>query len=94
MAGKFIPQIEEVLGAGDLEEVKRLTYEALKAIAERLPQADIVVTKGSPDNELKAGQGTMIALNSDPATQGDGVLFVKTQDEIRDDQRKGWTKVV
>ena len=86
--GKFIPQIEEVLGGGDLEEVKRLTYEALKAMAEFLPQVPMVSTKGNPENELEAEAGSMLAFDQDA-----GKFYFKESGDIAGDRTRGWKEV-
>lgn len=86
--GIFIPQIEEVLGAGDLEELKKFTYEALKEMAESLPQVAIVSTDGNPENELKAEAGSMIAFD-----RVAGKAYVKESGDINEDQSRGWKEL-
>ena len=88
MAGILISQIEEVLGAGDLAELKRFTYEALKELAERASQVPVISTEGNPENELKAGQGSMIAFD-----RSTGAIYAKELGEIGGDQRRGWRLV-
>ena len=85
MPGKMIPQIEEVLGAGDFQELRRFTYEALKEIAESLAQVPVISTEGNPENELKAEQGSMIAFD-----RSTGKFYVKELSDIGGDQRRGW----
>ena len=85
MAGILISQIEEVLGAGDLAELKRFTYEALKRLADTASQVPVILTDGSPENELKAARGGMIAFD-----RSTGKFYVKELGEIGGDQRRGW----
>lgn len=87
MAGKFYPQIEEILGAGTLEELKPFLYEALKAMANDISQVPTVSTEGNPENELKGERG-MIA--SDRST---GKTYIKELDQIGDDQKRGWREI-
>ena len=85
MAGILIPQIEEVLGAGDLAELKRFTYEALKRLADTASQVPVILTDGNPENELKAERGGMIVFD-----RSTGKFYVKELSDIAGDQRRGW----
>lgn len=61
--GVFIPKIEQINSAETWEEAKPLLLEALRDIAGRLSQGDIVVSEGNPERELRADAGTMIVLD-------------------------------
>ena len=87
MAGKFYPQIEELMGKDTWEEARPLLYEALKAMASDIPQMPIILTDGSPENELKAARG---AIASDRST---GKSYVKELDQISDDETRGWREI-
>ena len=88
MAGKFYPQIEEVLGAGDFKEMRRFTYEALKAMANDISQVPTVSTEGNPENELKAERGGMVVFD-----RSTGKTYTKESGDIGGDQRRGWKEV-
>lgn len=88
MAGKFYPQIEEILGVGTIEELKPFLYEALKAMANDMSQVPIVSTDGNPENELKAEQGSMIAFD-----RSTGKIYGKELADIGGDQRRGWREM-
>jgi len=88
MAGILIPQIEEVLGAGDLAELKRFTYEALKRLADTASQVPVILTDGNPENALKAARGGMIAFD-----RSTGKTYVKEEDEIAGDETRGWREL-
>ena len=88
MAGILIPQIEEVLGAGDLAELKRFTYEALKRLADTASQVPVILTDGNPENELKAEKAGMIVFD-----RGTGKTYIKESADIGGDQRRGWKEL-
>ena len=88
MAGILIPQIEEVLGAGDLAELKRFTYEALKRLADTASQVPVILTDGNPENELKAEKAGMIVFD-----RSTGKTYVKELADIGGDQKRGWREL-
>ena len=88
MAGKFYPQIEELQGAGTLEELKSFLYEALKAMAADIPQVPVILTDGNPENELKGARGGMIAFD-----RSTGKIYGKELGEIGGDERRGWREM-
>ena len=88
MAGKFYPQIEEILGANTLEELKPFLYEALKAMANDISQVPTVSTEGSPENELKAERGGMVVFD-----RSTGKTYTKESGDIGGDQRRGWKEI-
>jgi len=61
--GVFIPKIEQINSAESWEEARPLLLEALRDMAGRLSQGDIIVSEGNPENELRADAGKMIVLD-------------------------------
>ena len=88
MAGKFYPQIEEMMGKDNWEEARPLLYEALKAMANDISQVPTVSTEGSPENELKAERGGMVVFD-----RSTGKTYTKELGDIGGDQRRGWKEV-
>ncbi|KKN23591.1 hypothetical protein LCGC14_0903400 [marine sediment metagenome] len=88
MPGKFYPQIEELQGAGTLEELKSFLYEALKAMANDISQVPTVSTEGNPENELKAEKAGMLVFD-----RTTGKTYTKELADIGGDQRRGWKEV-
>ena len=61
---KPIPKIEEINSAETWEVAKPLVLEAFREISRALPQGDIIVTEGNPENEIKGDAGKVVALDS------------------------------
>ncbi len=82
---KPIPKIEQINSAETWEEAKPLVLEAFREVTRSLSQADIIVTEGNPENELKADAGKAIALDS-----LNGKLYFK---ETGVANKKGWREI-
>ena len=83
--GVFIPKIEQINSAETWEEARPLLLEALRDIAGRLSQGDIVVSEGSPERELRADAGKMIVLD-----KLNGKLYFKATGVA---SKTGWREV-
>lgn len=83
--GVFIPKIEQINSAETWDEAKPLLLEALRDMADRLSQGDIVVSEGNPERELRADAGKMIVLD-----KLNGKLYFKASGVA---SKTGWKEI-